>query len=131
MKNDKKYNLILQILEIVSDKQWHHINDIITRLVFINNISLKDKNKLLETNNDNINIKSFDQDVQIALTHLLVFEYIKSDNIWSLNIEYTSSYSLTDKGIEFINQIKDVGEKEKINLLKLKMGAITETIKKK
>jgi hypothetical protein len=63
--------------------------------------------------------------------HLLVFEYIKSDNIWSLNIEYTSSYSLTDKGIEFINQIKDVGEKEKINLLKLKMDAITETIKKK
>jgi hypothetical protein len=39
MKNDKQYNLILQILEIVSDKQWHHINDIITRLVFINNIS--------------------------------------------------------------------------------------------
>lgn len=129
MKALNDYNLMLQILDILSDGQLHHINSLITKMVSINNISIEDRNILIETNNEKLIIKSFDQKVQIALTHLLVFELIKADRRWSLNIEYNTSYKLTNQGKEFIKDNKTSSSVKKISLLKMKMEAIAESLK--
>lgn len=126
MKALNDYNLMLQILDILSDDQLHHINNLIEKIVLVNNISIKDKNKLIQTNNEELIIKSFDQNIQIALIHLLVFDFINADKNWNFNIEYTASYNLTEKGRKFIDQNKATSELEKINLLKIKMVAISE-----
>ncbi len=120
---------MLQVLHILEDKGIHHINDLIEKLGSINKISKEDQDRLIQTNDEKIVIKSFDQKVQIALNHLLVFELINADRSWSLNIEYNNSYKLTNQGKEFVNQNKTSSSVKKIILLKMKMKAIAESIK--
>jgi hypothetical protein len=129
MKALNDYNLMLQILDILSDDQLHHINNLIEKIVLVNNISIKDKNKLIQTNNEELNIKSFDQHIQIALTHLLVFELINADKNWNFNIEYTTSYKVTDQGLKFIAKNKNASNEAKISQLKMKMKTISESLK--
>ena len=131
MKALNNYNLMLQILDILSDNHSHHITNLIMKIGLVNNISIEEKNKLIQTNNENVIIKNFDQHIQIALTHLLVFELIKADKKWSINIEYSTSYQLTDQGLKFTDQNINATIEVKIDLLKMKMNTISESFKSK
>jgi predicted metalloprotease len=131
MKNKKNYTLIIQIIEILSDMRSNHIKELINKLIILNRLSDEERDKLIQTNNDDLIIKSFDQQVQIALTHLLVLEFIKADKNWSFNIEYTTSYCLTEKGLKFINENKTITVCEKITLIKKEIDKITESLKRR
>ena len=131
MKLKDRYSLMIQILELLSDKQLHHINELIVKLLLLNNLSNEERDRLIQTNNDKIIIKSFDQHVQIALIHLLVFNLIKANQVWSFNIEYTTSYCLTDKGIKFINDNNNKGKVEIADLLIKEMDQISKSLIRK
>ena len=131
MGNENNYELMTLIMDVLSDKNTHHINELIRKLILMKNISAEEREKLIQTGNDKLIIRSFDQKVQIALTHLLVFDLIKADQRWSFNIDYSTSYCLAEKGIKFMDDNKSKSKFEIIGLFKKEMKQISESLIRK
>jgi hypothetical protein len=104
------YQMLFPLLQILLDGNVFHVTTLVEKLTIHYKLGEEEKNTLIRQ--AKMNIKSFDQNVQIGLDHLLALNWVVADGQVGYNINYDISYRITRTGARFFEANKACAEKE-------------------
>lgn len=105
--------VFMPLYGLLSDQKEHHIVELIEKMAIHFVLSDEQKNQIIEVAKEqsNIEIKSFDQHVNMALNNMIAMDYLDPvEGGLALNVHYERVFKLTEKGFEFYKSNKNLSD---------------------